>query len=135
MTLPRDVLGVDVAKGWIDVFSLATGARRHVSVTGGALARFARTAAGALVVFEASGGCERPLAAALAQAGVPFARVNPRQARDFARATGRLAKTDRVDAEVLARMGVPSTSRRPRPRSPTAPGSRTSSPAATTSSA
>jgi transposase len=105
MTLPRDVLGVDVAKGWIDVFSLATGARRHVSVTGGALARFARTAAGALVVFEASGGCERPLAAALAQAGVPFARVNPRQARDFARATGRLAKTDRVDAEVLARMG------------------------------
>ena len=105
MTLPRDVLGVDVAKDWIDVFSLATGARRHVAMTGAALARFARTAVGALVVFEASGGCERPLAAALAQAGVPFARVNPRQARDFARATGRLAKTDRVDAEVLARMG------------------------------
>ena len=105
MTLPRDTLGVDVAKGWIDVFSLATGARQRITTTPAALARFAGAATGTLVVFEASGGCERPLAAALARAGVPFARVNPRQARDFARATGKLAKTDRVDAEVLARMG------------------------------
>ena len=106
MTSPRDdILGVDVAKGWIDVFSLATGARRRITTAPAALARFAGAATGALVVFEASGGCERPLAAALARAGVPFARVTPRQARDFARATGKLAKTDRVDAEVLARMG------------------------------
>jgi transposase len=106
MTLPRDVLGVDVAKGWIDVFSLASGAGRRLATTPAALALFAGTAIGALVVFEASGGYERPLAAALTRAGVPYARVNPRQARDFARATGRLAKTDRVDAEVLARMGA-----------------------------
>jgi transposase len=106
MTLPRDVLGVDVAKGWIDVFCLATGARRRIATAPATLARFAGSAAGALVVFEASGGCERPLAAARARAGAPFARVNPRQARDFARATGRLAKTDRVDAEMLARMGA-----------------------------
>jgi len=135
MTLPRDVLGVDVAKGWIDVFSLATGARRHVSVTGGALARFARTAAGALVVFEASGGCERPLAAALAQAGVPFARVNPgRHATSPGRPAGSPRPTGSMRRSSPA-WAVPSTSRRPRPRSPTAPGSRTSSPAATTSSA
>jgi len=105
MTLPRDVLGVDVAKDWIDVFTLSTGGRQRIATTKAALARFAETAVGAFVVFEASGGYERPLAAALARAGVAFARVNPRQARDFARATGRLAKTDRVDAEVLARMG------------------------------
>ncbi len=106
MTLPRNVIGVDVARDWIDTFRLATGTRGHVAATPAALARFAASAVGALVVFEASGGCERPLAAALAKAGVAFARVNPRQARDFARATGRLAKTDRVDAEVLARMGA-----------------------------
>lgn len=105
MTLPRVVLGVDVAKDWIDVFALPTGRRQRVATTKTALANFAKAAAGAFVVFEASGGYERALAAALGQAGVPFARVNPRQARDFARATGRLAKTDRVDAEILARMG------------------------------
>ena len=105
MTLPREVLGVDVAKDWIDVFTLSTGGHRRVATTRAALDGFAKTAAGAFVVFEASGGYERPLAAALARSGVAFARVNPRQARDFARATGRLAKTDRVDAEILARMG------------------------------
>jgi transposase len=56
----------------------------------------------ALVVLEATGGLERPVASALAAAGVPVAVVNPRQVRDFAKATGRLAKTDRIDAEVLA---------------------------------
>lgn len=105
MTLPRDVLGVDVAKNWIDVFTLSTGDRQRIATTKAALARFAETVADAFVVFEASGGYERPLVAALTRAGVAFARVNPRQARDFARATGRLAKTDRVDAEALARMG------------------------------
>jgi transposase len=56
-----------------------------------------------LVVLEASGRYERPVAAALAAAGIVLAVVNPRQARDFAKATGRLAKTDRIDAEILAR--------------------------------
>jgi transposase len=55
-----------------------------------------------LVVLEATGGLQMPLAAALATAGLPLSMVNPRQVRDFARATGRLAKTDRVDAQVLA---------------------------------
>jgi len=105
MTLPQDFIGVDIAKDWIDVFHLATGRCERIATTGPALARFARAARGALVVFEASGGYERPLAEALARAGVAYARVNPRQAREFARASGRLAKTDRVDAEVLAAMG------------------------------
>ena len=54
-------------------------------------------------MLEASGGYERPVVAALAAGGLPVAVVNPRQARDFARATGRLAKTDALDAQALAR--------------------------------
>jgi transposase len=57
------------------------------------------------VVLEATGGYERPVAAALAAEGLPVAVVNPRQTRDFARATGRLAKTDEIDAGVLALFG------------------------------
>ncbi len=59
-----------------------------------------------LVVLEATAGYERPVAAAIAAAGIAVAVVNPRQARDFAKATGRLAKTDRIDAEVLARFAA-----------------------------
>ena len=59
----------------------------------------------ALVVVEASGGYERPLAAELAARDLPVAVVNPRQARDFAKAVGQLAKTDALDAAVLARYG------------------------------
>jgi transposase len=55
-----------------------------------------------LVVMEATGGFEYPLAAALAVAGMPMVVINPRRVRDFARATGRLAKTDAIDARVLA---------------------------------
>ena len=105
MTLPQDTIGVDVAKGWIDTFTLSSRKHERIPTTKQALARFAKAAAGALVVCEASGGYERPLTEALAHAGVDCARVNPRQAREFARADGKLAKTDRVDAEILARMG------------------------------
>lgn len=105
MTLPQDVIGVDIAKGWIDTFTLSSGKHQRIETTRAALARFARAARGALVVLEASGGYERPVTEALVAAGTDCTRVNPRQAREYARATGRLAKTDRVDAEVLARMG------------------------------
>lgn len=105
MTLPQDVIGVDIAKGWIDTFTLSTLKHARLPATKQALARLARTAKGALVVCEASGGYERPLTEALAKAQVDCARVNPRQAREFARATGRLARNDRVDAALLARMG------------------------------
>src|SRR6202043_1116217 len=57
------------------------------------------------VILEATGGLETPVASALAAAGIAVAIVNPRQVREFARATGRAAKTDALDAEVLARFG------------------------------
>ena len=56
----------------------------------------------ALIVLEATGGLEKPVVAALQAAGLPLFVVNPRQVRDFAKATGQLAKTDRLDARVLA---------------------------------
>jgi transposase len=58
-----------------------------------------------LVIIEATGGLEVPVASALATAGIGVAVVNPRQVRDFARATGQLAKTDALDAQVLVRFG------------------------------
>jgi transposase len=109
MILHQNVLGVDVAKDWIDICDLASGQVRRIDTTPRALLAFASKLSSvpepALVVFEASGGCERPLMEALEARGVAYARVNPRQAREFARACGRLAKTDQVDARVLAGMG------------------------------
>ncbi len=103
--MTQDIIGVDITKDWIDIHTLSDGRSRRIPCRPAALARFAAAARGALLVLEASGGYERPLMEALAEAGVAFARVNPRQAREFARATGRLAKTDRVDAAMLAEMG------------------------------
>ena len=97
-------IGVDASKNWIDTFDPRDSYHRRYATDD--LAAFAAACAGAHVVFEASGGYDRPLAAALEQAGVVYSRVNPRQAREFARACGRLAKTDRVDAQNLAQMGA-----------------------------
>ncbi|MDO8971599.1 MAG: IS110 family transposase [Saprospiraceae bacterium] len=66
-----------------------------------------------VIVIEATGGLEVPVVTALVFAGLPVAVVNPRQARDFAKAIGRLAKTDTIDADVLARFGE---AIRPEPR-------------------
>jgi transposase len=104
MTLPRHVLGVDVARDWIDVFDPAS--NRSLRIDTPQLKAFARSLPpDAFVVLEATGGYERPLLETLEATGIAYARVNPRQAREFARATGRLAKTDKVDARVLAEMG------------------------------
>lgn len=103
MTLQQNVLGVDVAKDWIDVFDLETS--RSIRIPTSGIPAFARRLRNVLVVFEATGGYERPLMEALEARGVSYARVNPRQAREFARAAGYLAKTDKVDARVIATMG------------------------------
>lgn len=105
--MPQQTIGVDVSKDWIDVFDSQQGARRIVADPD-ALAAFARVARAqdAFVIFEATGGYDAPLRAALEREGVVFHRANPAQARAFARASGRLAKTDRVDAEILAEMGA-----------------------------
>jgi transposase len=97
--------GIDVSKDHLDVHVRPAGeAFRAGTDEPGLAAVVARlVAAGpALVVLEATGGYEAPVAAALAAAGLPVAVVNPRQARRFAEATGRLAKTDRLDAAALA---------------------------------
>jgi transposase len=102
-------VGVDVSKDRLDVALRPTGAgwsfpneQAGIDALVSQLL-FEEAPPPTLVVLEATGGFERPLAAALAATGMPVAVVNPRQARDFARATGRLAKTDRIDAEILAR--------------------------------
>lgn len=103
-------LGIDVAKATLDVASCtAAGAPGPLAASYPAdpaglatLVAACQTHAVALVVLEPTGGYEHPVVAALAAAGVPVAVVNARQVRDFARALGRLAKTDRVDAQVLA---------------------------------
>lgn len=99
-------VGLDVAKGHLDAAILPSQTRLHVpnDDSGHAtLVATLRTAAPTLIVLEASGGYETAVASALALAGLPVAVVNPRQVRDFARALGYLAKTDALDALVLAR--------------------------------
>ena len=98
-------VGIDVSKSTLDVAVLPTGeAWTSPNDPDGVAALVARVAelGPVLVVLEATGRYEAACAAALATDGVPVAVVNPRQARDFAKATGRLAKTDALDAAVLA---------------------------------
>jgi transposase len=98
-------VGIDVAKAALDVAVSPTTERWTLAYTERELAGLVTrltTLQPALVVLEATGGLEVPLAGALAAAGLPVAVVNPRQVRDFAKATGRLAKTDTLDAAVLA---------------------------------
>jgi transposase len=99
-------VGIDVAKVTLDVFIGPAGAAFSVANDEVGIRELLRQLKPAdFVILEATGGLEVPVASALATAGIAVAIVNPRQVRDFARATGRLAKTDRLDAEVLARFG------------------------------
>ncbi len=97
-------VGIDVSKARLDA-ALRPGAGWSVTNNQGGIAtlvtRLKRLGV-SRIVLEASGGYEIAAVAELAAAGLPVAVVNPRQVRDFARATGRLAKTDKIDAEVLA---------------------------------
>lgn len=102
-------IGIDVSKDRLDAYRLSD--RQRIQVTNDkaghkALIGWIGKADLLLVVFEATGAYHRQLEAALGASGIPLAKVNPRQARRFAEATGRLAKTDRVDAAMLARMGA-----------------------------
>lgn len=97
-----------MAKDWLDVAERPGDAAwrvRNDEPGIAALVERLREREPAVVVLEATGGLEYPLAAALAAAHLPMVVVNPRQVRDFARATGRLAKTDALDAQVLAQFG------------------------------
>jgi len=101
-------VGIDVSKASLDVFVQPTGERWRVGTRQAqldALVEQLAALAAERIVLEASGGYEAPLVAALVSRDLPVVVVNPRQVRDFARATGQLAKTDRIDAQVLAQFG------------------------------
>jgi transposase len=101
------VVGIDIAKHSFDAAIGVAGAiQTFVNDDGGHDALMAELAGKAvdLIVMEATGGLERDLACALQAAGFTVAVVNPRQARDFAKAMGYLAKTDRIDAKALAEL-------------------------------
>jgi len=101
-------VGVDVSKDHLDVAVLPSGeswstANQDEDIK--SLVKKIRSLKPELIVLEATARLEMPLAVALAAKGLPMAMVNPRQVREFARASNILAKTDRIDAQVLARFG------------------------------
>jgi transposase len=101
-------VGIDVAKAHLDIAMHPSGeVWQVVHDSPGVTKLVAQLAevAPALVVLEATGGLEMSLVGELASAQLPVVVVNPRQVRDFARALGKLAKTDTLDAQVLARFG------------------------------
>jgi transposase len=106
-------IGIDVAKDRLDIAVRPTGDTWSVANDAPGITEAVHRLAQLhpkLVVMEATGGLQMPVAGALATAGLPLSMVNPRQVRDFARAAGRLAKpvlsgaegTDRLDAQTLA---------------------------------
>lgn len=108
MTQEPIFVGIDVSKAVLDVNVLPAGERWQAAQDEKAIqvlvTRLGRLRP-ELIVLEATGGLEMPVASALSVAGLPGAIVNPRQVRDFAKALGRLAKTDGLDAEMLAPFG------------------------------
>lgn len=98
-------IGIDVARDTLEVAVRPTGERWQGANAAAAIAKLVarlRALEPRLIVLEATGGLELPLLAALGGAGLPVVAVNPRQVRDFAKALGQLAKTDVLDAQVLA---------------------------------
>lgn len=106
METPAVFIGIDVAKAQLDL--AVRPSQEHWTIANdpagiAALVPQLQARQPTLVVMEATGGLEIPVAAALAAAALPVAIVNPRQIRDFAKAVGQLAKTDALDAQLLAR--------------------------------
>ena len=98
-------VGIDVSKDTLDIYIDPAAEAVHVAYDDEGVAQVVNRllkVAPTLIVVEATGGLEMRLASELAAKGLPVAVINPRQARDFAKATGQLAKTDQVDAAVLA---------------------------------
>ncbi|MBL4750168.1 MAG: transposase, partial [Amylibacter sp.] len=105
----QHTIGIDISKDTLDCFQLSSSKHSQYSNDSQgqkALIKWIKSQDAVLVVFEATGAYHRSLEAILAKHKHPYAKVNPRQARRFAEATRRLAKTDRVDAAMLARMGA-----------------------------
>ena len=108
MTLSYRYVGCDVSKHWLDLFDPADGRVRRIANTEAAVAHLAETLAGTavMVVFEATGVYDHALRTALHDAGIANARLNPARVRHYAQACGCKAKTDALDAMVLADLGA-----------------------------
>ncbi|MDB5620623.1 IS110 family transposase [Tardiphaga sp.] len=106
MKIHPGFVGIDISKDFLDVFNGSVGAVRRVDNRPEAIDRLIAGWAGndVFVLFEATGHYDKALRQALSAAGIAFARVNPARARDFARAAGFLAKTDAINAGMLAGM-------------------------------
>ena len=105
---PEHFVGVDVSKAVLDIAVFPEGQGWQVNNDTAGICRLVtklRLLEPTCIVLEATGGYERTAAKALFGAGLPVAVVNPRHPRAYARATGRLAKTDRIDAQVLSHFG------------------------------
>ena len=103
MIITLRCIGIDVSKRHLDIFDEGIGVSERVANVPHAITELvARWRCDALVVFEATGVYDIELGEALRAAGIRFARINPARARDFARASGQLAKTDPIDARMLA---------------------------------
>lgn len=104
--MPHLSIGVDISKDTLDIFSPDDGTFRRLDNRPDAITAWLATLPDqALIVFEATSTYDRPLRTALAASGRQAARANPLRARQFARAAGLLAKTDRVDARMLSQFG------------------------------
>ncbi|PPQ13704.1 IS110 family transposase, partial [Bradyrhizobium sp. AC87j1] len=103
MIIPARCVGIDVSKQHLDIFDDGLGVPERIANAPQAITQIAaRWRCNVLVVFEATGVYDLELREALSLAGIRFARINPARARDFARASGQLAKTDPIDARMLA---------------------------------
>ena len=114
--MTNDTIGVDISKDHLDAHRMSDGASRRFANDSAVHRAFLDWLSGteARVVYEPTGPYHRTFERRLAAEGFALVKVNPRQARRFAEATGRLAKTDRLDAAMSARMGGCSNSRRGR---------------------
>jgi len=105
----RDVVGIDVSKQSLDLYVLSCAERRAVANTPAGHAELVvwlKSLGVRMAVMEASGGYERDLAGTLRRAGLDVRIVDPKRVRHFARAAGRLAKNDRIDAQMIAEFGA-----------------------------
>ena len=101
-------VGIDISKATLDVYLRPLGKAMKVANTKEDISKLVETLKSYtvnLIVLEATGGLETELVIQLQEADLPVALINPRQGRDFAKATGKLAKTDAIDAQILAHFG------------------------------
>jgi len=96
------IVGVDVSKGWLDLAAAGGGQVERLDNTSEAITPWLRRVRPALVAFEPTGGYERALQDALREQGIPFVRVHPNEVLAFRKSRGIKAKTDKIDAQLIA---------------------------------